>query len=67
MIDYSKIDIRYADGRYYINSDKLELGYLFVKDIDTDLGIPIWEGSTPLLKYYASGFGSYIVQSDFDR
>jgi len=53
-----------VEGRYEVIWSKQHVGYIFVKDIDEDLGLPIWGGSTEYLNQHAPEIGKFIESSD---
>jgi len=65
-IDKSKIEVYPADteGHYRVHWNGVGIGYIYVSDLDDDLGVPIWNGSTPLLNLHAPEIGRYIEEVD---
>jgi len=65
-IDKSKIEVYPADaeGHYTVHWDGVGVGYIYVSDINDDLGEPIWNGNTPLLNHHAPEIGKYIQDVD---
>jgi hypothetical protein len=65
-LDTRKIEITDADesGHYTVIWEKQEVGYIYVSDLNDDLGEAIWSGSTPYLNLHAPKIGAYIEDCD---
>lgn len=55
VIEGGVVEINYPTddrGRYQIVWDKIPLGYMYVTELDEDLGTPVWVATTPHVKLY---------------
>ena len=71
--DTTAIEISEHDeeGHYYVTEQNNPIGYIYISEIDNDLGTPIWNGSTPYLNLIAPylnliapQIGAYIEEVD---
>ena len=50
--------------QYTIIWESLPVGYIYVSELDEDLNLPIWKGSTPYLDTHANAIGRWIESCD---
>ena len=48
------------DRHYEVFQQNVSIGYIYVSELDDDLLIPIWSGSSPYLNLVAPQLGAYI-------
>jgi len=65
-IDKTLIEISEADedSQYEVFQQNVSIGYIYVSELDDDLGVPIWSGSSPYLNFIAAQLGAYIEEVD---
>jgi len=51
------------EGMYRVEWDGIYIGYIYVCDLDEDLGTPVWAATTEYARLYVEDLGKLIEDS----
>jgi len=54
---------QHIEGMYRIEWDGIYIGYIYVCDLDEELGKPIWAATTEYTRLYVEDLGKLIEES----